>query len=77
MVLFSLGATMVIIGRVDEAIISISLITMNIVIGVLQEVRAKRKLDRIALLTRPKVTVLRSGEDRGRSIPPNWCAATW
>ncbi|RPJ02504.1 MAG: haloacid dehalogenase, partial [Chloroflexi bacterium] len=63
-VLFSLGATMVMIGRVDEAIISVSLITMNIVIGVLQEVRAKRKLDQIALLTRPKVTVLRGGEQQ-------------
>ncbi len=63
-VLFSLGATMVAIGRVDEAIISVSLITINIVIGVLQEVWAKRKLDRIALLTRPKVTVLRGGEPR-------------
>jgi cation-transporting ATPase E len=64
MVLFTLGAVMIAIGRVSEALISVSLITMNIVIGVIQELRAKRKLDRIALLTRPKVTVLRGGTER-------------
>lgn len=63
-VLFTLGAVMIAIGRADEALISVSLITMNIVVGVIQELRAKRKLDRIALLTRPRITVLRSGEER-------------
>ncbi len=63
-VLFSLGTVMVIIERVDEALTSVSLILMNVVIGIFQEVRAKRKLDRIALLTRPKVTVMREGQER-------------
>jgi cation-transporting ATPase E len=64
MVLFTLGATMVSIGRVSEAITSVSLILMNVTVGVIQEVRAKRKLDQIALLLRPKVTVIREGEER-------------
>lgn len=64
MVLFTLGATMVSIGRVSEAITSVSLIMMNITVGVIQEVRAKRKLDQIALLLRPKVTVIRESEER-------------
>lgn len=64
LVLFSIGAVMVSIGRPDEALASVSLILMNIVVGLIQEVRAKRKLDRIALLTRPKVSVIREGEER-------------
>lgn len=64
LVLFTLGAVMVSMGRVEDAIASVGLITMNIVVGVIQEVRAKRKLDRIALLTRPKVTVRRNSEER-------------
>ncbi len=63
-VLFGLGAAMVAIGRWDEGLVSVSLILMNVVVGLVQEVRAKRKLDRIALLTRPKVTVIREGEER-------------
>lgn len=58
-ILFSIGAVLILIGRVSDALVSVGLITMNIVIGVSQEIRAKRQLDRIALLTRPKVTVLR------------------
>jgi len=64
LVLFSIGAVMVSIGRPDEALASVSLILMNIIVGLIQEVRAKRKLDRIALLTRPKVSVIREGEER-------------
>ena len=63
-VLFTLGAVMVAIGRVDEALTSVSLIMMNIVVGVIQELRAKRKLEQIALMTRPKTTVIREGEER-------------
>ncbi|MBN1562590.1 MAG: HAD-IC family P-type ATPase, partial [Anaerolineae bacterium] len=63
-VLFTLGAVMVSIGRVDEALTSVWLITMNILFGVVQEIRAKRKLDQIALLTRPKVSVIRESEER-------------
>jgi cation-transporting ATPase E len=64
LILFSIGAVMVSIGRPDEALASVSLILMNIIVGLIQEVRAKRKLDRIALLTRPKVSVIREGEER-------------
>ena len=64
MVLFTLGAVMISIGRVSEALTTVSLILMNIVVGVVQELRAKRKLDQIALLTRPKATVIREGSER-------------
>jgi cation-transporting ATPase E len=63
-ILFVIGAVMVAIGRVSDAIFSVGLIFVNIAIGVFQEVRAKRQLDRIALLTRPKVTVKRDGQPK-------------
>jgi len=63
-VLFTLASIMVALGRIDEALLSVSLIVMNITVGITQEIRAKRKLDRIALLTRPKVSVMREGQER-------------
>ncbi|MBK8025830.1 MAG: HAD-IC family P-type ATPase [Chloroflexi bacterium] len=68
-ILFGLGAVMVAIGRVGDAATSVGLVGMNMVIGIFQEVRAKRQLDRIALLTRPRVTVIRDGQ--AREIDPN------
>ncbi len=60
-VLFIIGGVMVAIGRVGDAAAGVGLILFNLIIGVVQEARAKRQLDRIALLTRPKVTALREG----------------
>ena len=37
---------------------------MNVVGGVVQEGRSKRTLDRVALLTRPKATVIRGGREQ-------------
>ena len=36
----------------------------NILFSVVQEIRAKRTLDRVALLSRPRATVVRSGRER-------------
>jgi cation-transporting ATPase E len=63
-VLFTLAAVMVSIGRISEGLTSVSLIAMNITVGMIQEWRAKRTLDRIALLTRPKVAVIRDGQEK-------------
>lgn len=63
-ILFTIGAAMVLIGRVGDAVTSVGLILINVLIGVVQEIRAKRQLDHIALLTRPRVTVLRDGAER-------------
>ena len=37
------------------------LVLVNIVVGLVQEVRAKRSLDRLSVLTRPTATVIRDG----------------
>jgi cation-transporting ATPase E len=63
-VLFGIGAVLILIGRIEDAAVSVLLILMNVIIGVFQEVRAKRQLDRIALLTRPKVTIVRDGQEK-------------
>ena len=39
-------------------------VLFNTVTSTVQEVQAKRTLDRIGLLTRPKATVLRDGSSR-------------
>ncbi|MBZ0292119.1 MAG: HAD-IC family P-type ATPase, partial [Anaerolineae bacterium] len=63
-ILFSIGAVMIAIGRPSEALTSVGVIALNIVVGIYQEIRAKRQLDRIALLTRPKVTIMREGHEK-------------
>jgi len=47
-----------------EALLTAGPVLGNIAIGVVQETRAKRKLDQIALLTRPKAMVVRDGTER-------------
>jgi cation-transporting ATPase E len=63
-VLFILGLALVAVGRPFDALVSLAVISTNIVVSVVQEVRAKRTLDRIALLTAPTASVVRSGEVR-------------
>jgi cation-transporting ATPase E len=63
-VIFVLGFLLVIVGRPMDALISVAVIGVNIFVSVVQEVRAKRTLDRIALLTRPRAAVIREGTER-------------
>ncbi len=63
-VLFAIGFLLVLMGRLGDALVTAGLVLMNVVVGVVQEGRAKRMLDRIALLTRPRATVIREGEER-------------
>lgn len=67
-VIFVLGVALVAVGRPLDAIISIGVIATNILVGIAQEVRAKRALDRITLLTRPTVTAVRDGEPRDEAL---------
>ena len=63
-VLFAIGIVLVLLGRSGDAAVTAGLVLMNVVVGVVQEGRAKRKLDQIALLTRPKAMVIREGQER-------------
>ena len=59
LVLFVLGLLLVIFGSAVEGLITSGVLLVNVVIAAVQEVKAKQKLDHIALLTRPKATVIR------------------
>ncbi len=67
-VIFVLGVLLILVGRPLDALVSIGVIGTNILVSVIQEVRAKRTLDRIALLTRPTATLVRGGAER--AVPP-------
>jgi cation-transporting ATPase E len=69
-VLFAIGFVMILLGLWGDALVSVSVVLLNVVISVTQEFRAKRKLDQIALLTRPKATVIRDGQEQ--VIDPSW-----
>lgn len=62
MILFLLGILLLICDEPISAVSATGIIIVNILISTIQEIRAKRRLDKIALLTRPRVTVLRNGE---------------
>jgi cation-transporting ATPase E len=57
-ILFTIALALVLLGQYLDAFVSVGVISFNIVISLIQEVWAKQTLDRIALLTRPKVLVV-------------------
>lgn len=63
LMLFAVGGLMMAIGRWADAITSLCLVLLNIVIGIFQEIRAKHQLDKVALLLRPEITVIRDGRE--------------
>jgi len=65
--LASLGLALVLLGRPTDALVSTGVIALNVLVSVVQEIRAKRTLDRITLLTRPQATVVRDGRERAVS----------
>jgi cation-transporting P-type ATPase E len=63
-ILFSIGFALVFVGQYLDALVSVGVISFNLVMSLIQEIRAKRTLDRIALLTRPQATVVRDGREQ-------------
>ncbi|MBW4550617.1 MAG: HAD-IC family P-type ATPase [Aphanocapsa sp. GSE-SYN-MK-11-07L] len=61
-ILFAIGVVLIVLGRTGDAVVSVGVVLMNAIVGVVQESRSKRQLDKISLLTRPTVTAVRSGE---------------
>ena len=62
--MFVLGIALILLGQYTDALLSVGVVSFNILVSVVQEIRAKRTLDRIALLTRPKASVIRDGKER-------------
>lgn len=66
--LFGICIGLAVLGLIGDSAMTGSLVFANVVVGVFQEVRAKRKLDKISLLTRPTATIIREG--RTRTVDP-------
>jgi cation-transporting ATPase E len=56
-----IGIVLILLGLYADAITSVGVVLINTVVGLFQEIRAKRKLDQIVVLTRPKATAVREG----------------
>ena len=63
-VFYTLCLLLVLLGRPFDAILPMAVVAANVAVSVFQEVRAKRKLDKIALLTRPTAKVIREGREQ-------------
>lgn len=68
-ILFGIIVALVAVGEAADAVVTGGVVLLNVVIGIIQEIRAKQQLDHIALVTRPRTTVLRDGREQG--IDPN------
>jgi cation-transporting ATPase E len=66
--LLAVGVVLIMMGLYRDALFASGLAVVNGLVGVFQEMRAKRRLDQIALLNRTQATVVRDGEER--QIPP-------
>lgn len=60
-ILFVLGAILLLLDDPLSALAATGIILINIVIATIQECKAKMRLDKISLLLRPKVNVVRDG----------------
>ena len=68
-VFYVLCLLLVLLGRPFDAILPLVVVLANVAVSIFQEVRAKRKLDKIALLTRPTAMVIRDGSEQ--SVNPD------
>jgi cation-transporting P-type ATPase E len=57
----SLLAVILVVGPIQDALFGVVLVS-NALVGIVQEVRAKRTLERLALINAPKANVIRDGE---------------
>jgi magnesium-transporting ATPase (P-type) len=61
---FAIGIILTAVGRPLDAFVAVIVILANTLVSLAQEIRAKRIIDRIAILTRPKAAVVRDGAER-------------
>ena len=63
-VLYVIAIAMIVVGDVRSALGTVGLVLLNAFVGAAQEVSAKRQLDKIALLSRIRVNVVRDGQEQ-------------
>jgi cation-transporting ATPase E len=64
----TLLVVILIVGPIQDALFG-GVLVANTLVGIVQELRAKRKLDKLAVLTAPRARVLRGGSVRELSVP--------
>ncbi|MFC4066241.1 HAD-IC family P-type ATPase [Actinoplanes subglobosus] len=62
--LYAIGLSLLAMGRTKDAVVSVGLGVVNSLIGSIQEIRAKQKLDRLKLLHRAPCRVVRDGTEQ-------------
>ncbi|BAS55451.1 HAD superfamily ATPase [Leptolyngbya boryana NIES-2135] len=62
-VFFAISGVFILLQRPSDAVFVAVIIFSGVVIGIVQEIWAKQKLDEIALLNRPHATVIRNGQE--------------
>lgn len=67
-VLFGIGILLILMGHVGDAVVTAGLVLLNVIVGVYQEGRAKRKLDQIACLLGRRRPLSATGKNSA-SIP--------
>jgi magnesium-transporting ATPase (P-type) len=67
LIIGAFGIVTLIFGDAQDALF-LAIIVVNSAIGIFQEVKAKRQLDRLALLVAPHATVIRDGTERSVTI---------
>lgn len=61
-ILYLICFFLLLLGRFDDALVTVFVVLINVFLGLVQEVRAKNTLDKITQSNRPKIRVLRSGK---------------
>ncbi|MCC6944263.1 MAG: HAD-IC family P-type ATPase [Thermomicrobiales bacterium] len=61
--LIGIGIVLILLGQPRDALMSSGLAVLNALVGIIQEVIAKRRLDKISLLTRANARVIRDGQE--------------
>jgi cation-transporting P-type ATPase E len=62
-IFFTISLVMFLLHRPSDGVLVVVVIFGGVIVNIYQEIWAKRQLDAIALLTRPKATVIRAGQE--------------
>ncbi|GAP98895.1 HAD-IC family P-type ATPase [Leptolyngbya sp. NIES-2104] len=68
-VLFFISIVLILLGRIDDVGVIAFVIGTNAIVNIYQEIRAKKKLDQIAVVSRPTVTIVRDSQEK--VVDPN------
>ncbi|GAB4377948.1 MAG: HAD-IC family P-type ATPase [Elainellaceae cyanobacterium] len=63
-IFFTISLVMFLLNRIGDGILVVIVIFGGVLVNIYQEIWAKRQLDRIALLSRPKANVIREGKEQ-------------